>query len=116
MAATTRSVSWCMPRSRATAAIGRSDSRAMRTARCRNSGGYLDTPMGHGLLPSRIQGIPDTEPPSNPGRSIVCLGRRNGLRGVNGAIGAVATLFAALIYNFVAGMMAGIVINLDDAK
>jgi hypothetical protein len=44
------------------------------------------------------------------------LGRRNGLRGVNGAIGAVATLFAALIYNFVAGMMAGIVINLDDAK
>src|SRR5665647_3251486 len=49
-----RRLSGCTPRSRATALIGRSDSRARRTARSRNSGEYLEALMDHGLLPLRF--------------------------------------------------------------
>jgi hypothetical protein len=35
---------------------------------------------------------------------------------INGLGGAFAGFFVALVYNAVAGMMGGIVINLDDAK
>ena len=35
---------------------------------------------------------------------------------INGAIGAFAGFFVALVYNAVAGLMGGIVINLDDTE
>src|SRR5680860_1702843 len=49
-----RRLSGWTPRSRATALIGRSDSRARRTARSRNSGEYFEVLMWHGLLPLRF--------------------------------------------------------------
>src|SRR5680860_513517 len=69
----TRRVSWCIPRSRATALMGRSDSRAMCTARSRNSGEYFEALMGHSLLPLGFTESQRKEPPSDPGRSTFSL-------------------------------------------